>query len=361
MEEKKKSEVIDLRIVWKRLVSRKNLFFKTLSVAFVLACAWIIPQPRIYEASVVLAPESAGDLPNAGSLGSIASSFGINIGGLNSNDAIYPMLYPDIISSTDFIVGLFDVEVKTLDGSVQTDYYTYLTQHWKRSFWDYPKLWFKRLIAMVMPKKQSRGSVPAEDGARFNAFCLSEEQHVLVEALTSLIQCDVDKKTDVISITVRDQDPLVSASLADSVRVRLQQFITDYRTSKARVDLQYYERLMSESKAEYERSLKAYSQFVDAHSNVILQSYLSERDKLENEMQLAFNAYGAMITQYQASKAKVQEKTPAFTILQGSTVPVKPTSPKRMVFVAAMLFLTFIGTIIYIFKDDVIQQIVEIK
>ncbi|MBO4800958.1 MAG: chain-length determining protein [Bacteroidaceae bacterium] len=361
MEEKKKSEVIDLRIVWKKLVSRKKLFLKTLSVAFVLACIWILPQPRIYEASVMLAPETSGDLPGGGSLGSIASSFGINIGNMTSNDAIYPMLYPDIISSTDFIVSLFDVEVRTMDGTVQTDYYTYLTQHWKRSPWDYPKLWLKRLKAKIMPKKKRLAGVATEGGGRFNSFLLSEEQHSLVESLTSLIKCDVDKKTDVISITVYDQDPLISASLADSVRVRLQNFITDYRTSKARVDLQYYEQLMSEAKQEYERSLKAYSQFVDAHSNTILQSYISERDKLENEQQLAFNAYGAMITQYQAAKAKVQEKTPAFTILQGPTVPVKATSPKRMVFVAAILFLTFIGTIFYIFKDDLIQQIVELK
>lgn len=45
MEENKK-DVIDLRKVFKRLKERKRLFIKALSIAFVLSCIWIFPQPR---------------------------------------------------------------------------------------------------------------------------------------------------------------------------------------------------------------------------------------------------------------------------------------------------------------------------
>ena len=53
-----------------------------------------------------------------------------------------------------------------------------------------------------------------------------------------------------------------------------------------------------------------------------------------------------MITQAQTAKAKIQENTPAFTILQNAFVPVKPTGPKRMIFVLGMVFLTFFFTTI---------------
>ena len=48
-----------------------------------------------------------------------------------------------------------------------------------------------------------------------------------------------------------------------------------------------------------------------------------------------------LMAQLQAAQSKVQERTPAFTLLKGAAVPVKPAGPKRMIFVAFMLFLVF--------------------
>ena len=46
--------------------------------------------------------------------------------------------------------------------------------------------------------------------------------------------------------------------------------------------------------------------------------------------------------QLQAAKAKIQERTPAFTMLQNASVPTKPEGPKRMIFVLVMTFLAFV-------------------
>lgn len=59
------------------------------------------------------------------------------------------------------------------------------------------------------------------------------------------------------------------------------------------------------------------------------------------------------MTQYQAANAKVQERTPAFTVIKGAAVPVKPAGPKRMLFVFGMLFLTFMGTAFYSLRKDI--------
>ena len=64
-----------------------------------------------------------------------------------------------------------------------------------------------------------------------------------------------------------------------------------------------------------------------------------------------------MNTQLEAAKAKVQERTPAFTVLKGAAVPVKPAGPKRMIFVAAMLFFAFLFTSAYIFKREIIDNL----
>lgn len=58
-----------------------------------------------------------------------------------------------------------------------------------------------------------------------------------------MISCQVDDETQVITLRVRAQDPLVAATMVDSVCAHLQDFITEYHTSKARVDLDYYRKL----------------------------------------------------------------------------------------------------------------------
>ena len=183
-----------------------------------------------------------------------------------------------------------------------------------------------------------------------------KRKEILLDKIKSNISCDVDKKTEVITIKVEAQDPLVCATMADSVRVHLQDFITRYRTNKARVDVEHYEKLAVKSKKEYEYCAQIYSAYCDANQDVMLQSFLSKRDELENEMQLKFNTYSAMRTQLEAMRAKLQEKTPAFTTLQCATVPVKPAGPKRIIFILGMCFLATFVTALWLARKQLFTK-----
>lgn len=342
-------DTIDLGKMLSLILQKKKLFLKVWVITFLLSCLYILPKPRYYSSSVVLAPEVAGESA-AGGLGSLASSFGINLGGA-TNDAIYPMLYPDLISSNDFVVSLFDIPVTTADGDLTCDLYTYLDKHQKYAFYTWPMRWAKRKIAKLTAKPEP-ASIAGKRGTSINPFRMTRRQSGLVEVLKQSIGCSVDKKTEVFTISVKAQDPLIAATLADSVSARLQRFITEYRTSKARVDVEYYTKLSKEAKAEYEHLRRLYTGYADSHTDVSLPSSQAKLEDLENDMQLKYNAYNAMNTQLQAAQAKVQESTPAFTRLQSPTVALKASSPKRMIFVAFMLILATIGTSIWIVRKE---------
>lgn len=68
-------------------------------------------------------------------------------------------------------------------------------------------------------------------------------------------------------------------------------------------------------------------------------------------MQLKYNTYSALNAQLQSAQAKVQEVTPAFTIVNSATVPLLPSGPKRMAFVLIMVIMSWIITTLYITKD----------
>ena len=97
MEENKELVVIDLRIIINRIVAKKKLFYKVLPIVFVLSCAYILCIPRTYTSSLSLAPEASSAPGVGGTIGSLASSFGIDLGNMETTDAINPMLYPDLM------------------------------------------------------------------------------------------------------------------------------------------------------------------------------------------------------------------------------------------------------------------------
>lgn len=341
---KKNNEVIDLRVIFKKILANKKLYIKVLPIVFVLSCAYILCIPRTYTSSLSLAPEMNNSSSLGGTIGSLASSFGFDLGSMETSDAINPMLYPDLMEDNGFIVGLFDIKVVSADGEIKCNYYDYLTKHQDEPFWSKGIGCIKNLFA----EKET----PIKGSSKSSPYMLSKKQDGIVEGIRKDITISIDKKTAVITITAQAQDPLICKTLADSVKERLQVFITNYRTSKSRIDEEYYKNLATEAKHEYEKARQLYGSYADANTDLQLASLRSKQEDLENDMQLKYNAYSTMMTQYQAAKAKVQERTPAFTIVKGAAVPVKASGPKRMIFVISMLFLAFIATTLYIAKEE---------
>lgn len=345
------NEVIDLRIVARHLWSRKMTFIKVWAVTFILSCAYILPQPRSYVASLSLAPEMGGSSA-AGALAGIASSFGFNIADNESGDAFYPELYPELVSSNKFLVDLLYTNVRTADGEVDTTYLYYMLKLQQENPYLSPIFKGIQRVKSLFDEPLP----PIAQGQRMNPQHLNRREDRLVNKVRSLISCDVDIKTNVITITVKDQDALVCTTVADSVRTRLQHLITAYRTSKARIDVDYYTQLVDSAQNDYRQATAVYDRFCDTHQNAVRQSYISQRAEMETDLQTRMSTISALRAQLQAAKAKVQERTPAFTTLQAVSVPVKPTSPKRMIFVAAMLFLATIGTAAWIYRKSLADQ-----
>lgn len=343
-----KRDVIDLREVFRVLWKRKWLFVRVWIVTFILSCIYIVPQPRSYVTSLSLAPEMGGSSAG-GTLSSLASSFGFDLGAGQTEDAFYPELYPDLMATNEFLSKLLYVNVKTLDEDIDTTYLCYLAKHQKKNPLTYPYRWCKGQINSLLSDSVAK----LDTDGRLDPRRLSKEEENLFALMRENITCDVDIKTNVITITVKDQDPQICVTLADSACMCLQQFITDYRTNKARIDMEYYKTLSDSARVAYDASVEAYGRYCDTHQNVILQSFAMERDKLEIDMQNKLATYNAMNTQYQAAKAKVQERTPAFTVLSAAVMPTKAASPKRMLFVATMLFLAFFGTCFWIFRKEI--------
>ena len=334
-EEKKiiKISIVDIVNLLKK--DKKKLAIYSF-VAGVIGVLLAFATPHTYKSTVMLAPEESGQ-GFSGSISSLASMVGMNMKIGQTGDALYPEIYPDLVSSTNFIIGLFPAEVTTKKGDLKCDYYTYLVKHQKLGLTDYPRAG----ITILIDKFREHEPNKKLGGKMEGPIALSYEQSEIAKAIASNVDCGVDKKTNVITITVTDQDPLIAAIMADTVKQHLQKAITEYKTKKAKVDVAYMEKLYAEAKANYDKARQKYAAYADANMEVELQSYKSKEEDLENEMQLKYNVYQQVVEQLQLAKAKVQERTPAFTVMQSATVPVKHSDRPKIVTLIIWMILGF--------------------
>ena len=186
---------------------------------------------------------------------------------------------------------------------------------------------------------------------KFNPYQLSKADNDLVNGMRDNIKISTDKKTGIISIATVAQDPMVAKMLADATRTQLQKYIIEYRTRKLRNDVDHYQSLVNQAKRDYEKVRKEYGKISDADMDVVLESVKLKQNDLENDMQLKYNTYTTLVAQLKAADAKLQERTPVFTTIQGAEVPVKPSGPKRVLFVLEMFISAFIILSVYVIRD----------
>lgn len=346
MQSKKETNELDIIGLLAKVLKHRISLAISLGVSLVIGIIVALNQQKTYTSQVMLAPEmAAGGVNLSSNLSDMASNFGIDLGNKSSIDAIYPEIYPSIVSSTDFIMGLFNVPVRLKDNDSIRTYKQHLLKDQKMPFWDYPINW---LTTSLAKKKNDNNKV----GSNNDKLRISKDDWDLCNGISGSILCTVDKKTSVISISVTDVDPLVATILADTIQSRLQSYITQYRTLKARKDVDYYKKLMIKAKKAYETVRKQYGAYSDANMDVVLQSVKSKTEDIENDMQLKYNSYTAMNTQYQAAVAKLQEKTPAFTIIQKPYMPYKSSSTPRSYVVLMFLMLGGIVDCIWVFFKE---------
>lgn len=344
---------IDLMEYVRKLWIERKILLKAAGIGVIVGLIVAFSIPKQYTVEVTLSPESGKN--TGGSLSGMAAMLGIGGMSLGSDaDALNVTLFPDIVASTPFILELFNAQVTTLDGEIDTTFVAYLDEQ-KAPWWS---------MIMGIPGAAIGGikslfsENQEEDNANMDPFHLTEEQALKVESLRKAITADVDKKTGVTTVSVTLQDPLVTASVTDTVVVQLQKYITAYRVSKAQQDCNYLEQLYKERQQEYYEAQQNYANYMDANKGVVLQTALTERERLLNEMNLAYQVYSQVATQLQVARAKVQEAKPVFAVVEPATVPLLPSGTSKKVILLGFIFLAVAGTSAWIlFGRDFLENL----
>lgn len=326
---------IDWMGILRQLLTIRKILYKAAGVGLVIGILIALGTPKQYTVSVTLSPEM-GSGKSGGGLASMAASFLGGSIGADSPDALNATLAPDIVASTPFLLELFNARVVNQDKQIDTTFTAYLDEQ-KSSWIGYilkaPGMAIGGIKSLFTDEEEETATVQK------GIIELNEKDAQKLEGLRKQIMTNVDKRTSITTLTITLQDPKVTATIADSVVSKLQQYISAYRTSKAKEDCQYLEMLYKERQQEYYAAQQRYARYVDANSNMVFQSTMAERERLQNDMNLAYQVYSQVAQQLQVARAKVQEEKPVFAVVEPAVVPLNPSSTSRKVIVVGFVFL----------------------
>ena len=336
--EKNVEAVEESSIDWQDLLSkawRGKKFIITVTVVFMfLGLISALTMTRLYTSKVTLVPELGKS--TSSSLSSLSSMLGI--GGMtmgSSADAYHVTVYPEVVASTPFVAKMFDMRVTDPKKGIDTTLIGYLTRE-RFSIGNVIGYVTKPIFSLFSNKEEET------KGNELNLFHLTKEQDRIVKTMNKAIQVDVDKKTGETTIQVTMDNPVIAATVADTVCKHLREYIVEYRTRKAREDLENYKKIADESYQRYLKASKAYAYYQDHNRGLILNAVISEGSRLSNELQIASQLYQQMKLQAEMARGKVIDEKPVFAIIQPATVPLLPQNSRAKV----LLIWTFVGFVL---------------
>lgn len=344
-----KEKEIDLIQLSMSLWNRRKFILKISVIGLIIGIIIAFSIPKEYSTTVILAPESksGNSLGNAGALAAMA---GINLGGGSNSGDLSSDIYPNIMESTPFILGLSQIHISDSKNNIDTTLFSYIKNDQKLAWWNYVLRAPGTVIALFASKKEKITN-------ETNKLILTRDEIDVVDNIKSRETISIDKKTGVITLNSVMQSPSISAIVADTLTSYLQSYIIKYRTEKARSDLAFAEKLYNESKNEYNIVQQKYAEYLDRNQNVILASYRVNQEKLQNEVTLAYNVYNQVAQQLQVAKVKVQDQTPVYTVIQPAIVPLSPTKPNKKLIIIGFVFLFAIGASVYVLGKNFWQNL----
>jgi len=347
---------IDLLELIRKLWDHRKTFYKMLGGAFVVSLIIVFSIPKEYSVTVTLAAESTKR--TSSSLASAASMLGLgDLAGSSERDALNILLFPDILASNPFALELYNMPVRPAKSERNMPLNEYLDTM-KRPWWSSVIGMPSRMIGGIVSLFSSKEDGKNLEKDTLNLFRLTQKEAGKLGAIKKAMQANVDKKTGITTVTVTMQDAEVAATVADSVVAKLQDYVTAYRTQKAATDCAYWEKLYKEKQEDYYKAQQKYATYLDENKSLFTQRSKIEGERLQNEMNLAYQVYNQMATQLQMAQGKLQEAKPVFAVVEPATVPLVPSAPRKMIIIVACLFLAFVGTAGWIlFGEDVWKEL----
>ncbi|MVM29571.1 lipopolysaccharide biosynthesis protein [Spirosoma sp. HMF4905] len=316
--------------------SRRSSFLWAF-ILLIIGIIYAVSKPNQYSAQVTVLPEFQSRDGGFGGLSSLAGLAGIDIGGVggSSVDAIRPDMYPDVLQNVPFALHILQQPVYSQLSGKETTLQTFFEEQNQQS-------WLGKLIGSN-DKENDKDAQILDPKNNSKALKITKEQEILINLVHQSVSASFDKKTGIITVTAVLSDPVVAATVARLSLEYLTNYMTSYRTEKARNQVRFLTRQVEEAKIRYQKAEYTISNYRDQNRSVYLNTAKIEEQRLQGDFLLTQTVFNDLSKQLEQAKIKVSEEAPVFKILEPARIPLKKSAPKRSLIIVEF---TIVGLII---------------
>lgn len=341
------------------LWSKRSFIIKSTLIAIVIGLIIALFSMKEYETSVTLLPESSSSL-DFGSISSLASSFGI--GGFNKmeSESIEPVVYPEIVSSVMFMEKLLDSEVyvERLDSTMTL--FAYIDENYPFSFKNVIKKFTVRLPYTIINFFKGKKELPISSGeSESDIIFMSYEKWMAYENISKRISLVVADRLGLVIIKVKMPEPLMVTQVAKMTQDYLVDFLTEYKIEKTLTTLSFVENQLEEATDRFKKTQAYLADLHDENHGDLTNRARIKIQNAENEYDLAFKIYSAMLQKRDELQLALQEDAPLVKIVEPVYYPKEKSSPRRGFIMMISLFMGVFLSIIYLFLKESIIYIAE--
>lgn len=341
-----KDDEIDLIALVKTIWAGRKTIFYAVGVCVFIGLVYAFASPAKYTASATLLPSAEKKGGSMGNLGALAGIAGINLGSMMGESSGIPAeIYPQVVNCypflNEFIHQKFNFEKYRQPISI----YDYVLADTVASFGSKIAKYTIRLPWTLKNAIFSRTKVEMDTVAvDYGVLNITKEHAQVLGSVKDKFVIDVDKKTNLVTITVELKEPVLAAQYVQKGVMLLQQYIINYKTQQVRENLNFVQQRFDENKKEYEEAQMKFFDYKDNHRNIVSERVNLEYQNLSDAYDIASTVYKGLAQQLEQAKIAVKEETPVFTVLEPAKVPEEKSAPKKKIILMVSVFLGgFIG------------------
>jgi uncharacterized protein involved in exopolysaccharide biosynthesis len=351
-----KSMALNYLELIQRVFSKKRRLLLFASVGAIIGLLVIFTTAKEYSAtSIVVLESESNSLGSLGQFGALAGFAGINMGQIQGNQiALSSDIFPDVIGSRDFLRVISSKEFTFESrGGEKLNLGNYYIEEKPGNIVKKTLSFVINLPAVILGWFSSGDPIPVnlekfteEESPILNIS--GAELFAIAEIKKRII---LDEKGKIIKLTVSMPEPMIAAQVNNLVLESLISYVTEYKTEKQRLSLEFIEERVEESEKKFEEAQMRLASFRDLNQGIISQRLRTREEQLQFEFNIAYNIYNTLKQELEQTAIQLKKETPVFTVLEKAAIPLGASTPNKPLILIFSIFVgLFIGFLINVYK-----------
>lgn len=357
-------DAVNLLDLFRSVRDNRKLVKRILLTSLVLGVFIALISPTEFQTNAELMPEMQESGSRAGEL---LQQYGgaLGLGGLqgavsqDEEDQIPTEVYPRIVQSLTFRHELLQQEVTFSQPDTTLTLFEYFDRYYDLSVNE----WITHNTVEVpgrIARALSDGELPRHVRERLGEAGLthlSYREYKALQKIRDRVYVSLNPETGVLVVSAEMPDAAASAQVCDIAIEMLTDYLKEYRTQKARQDLEFQTEQLEQARERFEETQQDLADYMDQNVNPSSQNARSRIQMLRAEYDLAYELYTTAAQQRAEAQRKLQEQTPVFKVIQEASVPVEASKPRRVMTVIVFLAVGLASSYLYISIRRIYEEI----